>query len=202
MKQTLAILEAEIGKKIKALRNEKGITLEQLAKQTGFSKGYLSKVEKSKKAPPVSTLGNIARAFNVTISSLLGEESPRASLCLVRKGERPLIARDGTAFGYSYEAMAYNYPNKIMEPFILTLPLGRKKKTLYQHEGEEILFVIQGSMKFIHGTEEYVVNEGDCVYFDASIPHFGESIGRKEVKCFMVICNPTNNRERTSYGPS
>jgi len=200
MKQNSDILEAEIGKRIKSLRAAKGFTLENLAKRTGFTKGYLSKVEKSKKAPPVSTLGNIARVFNVTISSLIGEESPRTSFCLVRKGERPLIARDGTAFGYSYEAMAYGYPNKIMEPFILTLPLGRKKKTFYQHEGEEILFVIQGSMKFIHGTEEYIVNEGDCVYFDSSIPHFGESIGRKEVKCFMVICNPINGRERANRG--
>jgi transcriptional regulator with XRE-family HTH domain len=200
MKQIPIILEAEIGKRIKALRGEKGITLELLAKQTGFTKGYLSKVEKSKKAPPVSTLGNIARAFNVTISSLLGEEKPRTSLCLVRKGERLLIARDGIAFGYSYEAMAYSYPNKIMEPFILTLPLGRKRKTFFQHEGEEILFVIQGSMKFIHGSEEYIANEGDCVYFDSSIPHFGESIGRKEAKCFMVICNPTNGRERKTNG--
>jgi transcriptional regulator with XRE-family HTH domain len=200
MKHASVILEAEIGKRIKALRAEKRITLEQLAKQTGFSKGYLSKVEKSKKAPPVSTLGNIARVFGVTISSLLGEESPRTSLCLVRSGGRPLIARDGTTFGYSYEAMAYSYPNKMMEPFILTLPLSRKKKTFYQHEGEEILFVIQGSMKFIHGNEEYIVNEGDCLYFDSSIPHFGESIGRKEVKCFMVISNPTNGRERATYG--
>lgn len=200
MKQTSVILEAEIGKRIKSLRAEKRITLEQLAEQTGFTKGYLSKVEKSEKAPPVSTLGNIARAFGVTISSLLGEESPRNSLCLVRRGERPLIARDGTAFGYSYEAMAHSYPNKIMEPFILTLPLGRKKKSFYQHEGEEILFVIQGKMKFIHGNKEYIVNKGDCVYFDSSIPHFGESIGRKEVKCFMVICNPTNSRERATYG--
>jgi mannose-6-phosphate isomerase-like protein (cupin superfamily) len=55
-------------------------------------------------------------------------------------------------------------------------------------------------MKFIHGSEEYIVNEGDCVYFDSSIPHFGESIGRKEVKCFMVICNPTNGRERKTNG--
>jgi transcriptional regulator with XRE-family HTH domain len=200
MKLKPVIIEAEIGKRIKALRAAKSITLDQLARQSGFTKGYLSKVEKSAKAPPVSTLGNIARVLNVTISALLGEEGLRTSLCLVRKGERPLIARDGTAFGYSYEAMAYSYPNKTMEPFILTLPLGRKKKTFNQHEGEEILFVIQGSMKFIHGTQEYIVNEGDCIYFDSGIPHFGESIGRTEVKCFMVICNPTNGRGRASYG--
>ena len=196
MKQEQAIIEAEIGKRIKAFRTQKRITLEQLANQAGFTKGYLSKVEKSKKSPPVSTLGIIARALGVTISALLGEEAPRTSLCLVRKDERPLISRDGTAFGYSYEAMAYKYPNKIMEPFILTLPVKPKKRTLYQHEGEEILFVIQGTMKFLHGDEEYVVNEGDCIYFDSSLPHWGESVGPKEVKCFMVICNPTNGKER------
>jgi transcriptional regulator with XRE-family HTH domain len=196
MKQMEAIVEAEIGKRINAFRMQKRMTLDQLARQTGFTKGYLSKVEKSKKSPPVSTLWIIARALGVTISALLGEEAPRTALCLVRKNERPHISRDGTAFGYSYEAMAHQYPNKIMEPFLLTLPVKPKKRTVYQHEGEEMLFVIQGTMKFTHGTEEYIVNEGDCVYFDSSIPHFGESIGPEEVKCFMVICNPTNGKER------
>ena len=44
------------------------------------------------------------------------------------------------------------------------------------------------------------MNAGDCLYFDSSIPHFGESFGRKEAKCFMVIYNPTNGRERASHG--
>jgi len=196
MKQEQAIVEAEIGKRIKVFRTQKRITLEGLAQKTGFTKGYLSKVEKSKKSPPVSTLGILARALGVTISALLGEEAPRTSFCLVRKNERPLISRDGTAFGYAYEAMAYKYPNKTMEPFLLTLPVKPKRRTLYQHEGEEILFVIQGTMKFTHGDEEYLVNEGDCIYFDSSLPHWGESMGPKEVKCFMVIYNPTNGRER------
>jgi transcriptional regulator with XRE-family HTH domain len=98
MKQGPAIVEAEIGKRIRAFRTEKRITLDRLAKKTGFTKGYLSKVEKSTKSPPVSTLGILARALGITISALLGEEAPRTSFCLVRQDERPLIARDGTAF--------------------------------------------------------------------------------------------------------
>ncbi len=189
MQQSPMIIEAEIGKRIRRFRKERKITLDQLAERTGFSKGYLSKVEKSDKAPPVSTLGNIARALNVTISALLDEESQRRTFCLVRKDERPFVTRDGTAFDYAYEAMAYKYPNRLMEPFILTLPLKAKKRTIYQHEGEEILFVIQGTMKFLYDSEEYIVNEGDCLYFDSSLPHFGETMGPVEVKCFMVICN-------------
>ena len=196
MKRKSAIIESEIGKRIKAFRINKRITLEQLAGQTGFTKGYLSRIEKSEKSPPVSTLGIIARAFDITISTLLGEENHYTSLSIVKKKERPLIARDGSAFGYSYEAIAHKFPNKKMEPFILTLPVNLKKKSIFQHEGQEILFVLEGRMKFFHGNQEYIVEKGDCLYFDSSFPHFGESLGRKEVKCFMVIYTPAGG-ERT-----
>ena len=172
------------------MRTAKGTTLEQLARQTGFTKGYLSKVEKSEKAPPVSTLGTIARAFNTTISTLLCVRRAQRSAPLVRKNEAPLIARDGTAFGYAYEAMAYKYSNKVMEPFILTLPMNPKKRTIYQHEGEEILFVIQGRMKFIHGAETVIAETGDCVYFDSSIPHFGETIRHLKPNASWLSATP------------
>ena len=183
------IVESEIGTRIKAFRSNRGLTLEQLAERVGLTKGYLSKVEKSKKSPPVSTLGVISRALGVTISALLGEETTSVPLCLVKKGERTLISRSGNAFGYSYEALAYKFPNKKMEPFILTLPATPKKRTWYRHTGEEILFVFEGTMKFYHNNQEYIVERGDCVYFDSSFPHFGESMDNKSVKCFMVIYN-------------
>jgi transcriptional regulator with XRE-family HTH domain len=188
-KQRLAVFEAEIGKRIKAFRTDKGLTLEQLAGQTGFTKGYLSKVEKSEKSPPVSTLGIIARALGVTISAILGEENRSVPLCLVKKGTGPLILRDGTSVEYSFEAIAYHFPNKKMEPFILTLPVHHKKITTYRHEGEEFLYVLEGTMKFLHNDREYIVEKGDCVYFDAGLPHFGESLGNKKVRCLMVVYN-------------
>jgi transcriptional regulator with XRE-family HTH domain len=190
MRQKSLFVESEIGRRIKASRINKKFTLEQLANQTGFTKGYLSRIEKSEKSPPLSTLGTISRALGITISFLVGEEEQRASIGIVKKGERPLIARRGTAFEYSYEAVAHTFPNKKMEPFILTLPLKPKKKMIYQHEGEELLFVLEGMMKFLHGNREYLLEEGDCIYFDSSIPHLGESVGRKEAKCFMVIYTP------------
>ncbi|HOJ52081.1 MAG TPA: XRE family transcriptional regulator [Syntrophales bacterium] len=183
--------EAEIGRRIKKLRTEKGITLDELSSMTGFSKGYLSRVEKSEKAPPVSTLGRVARVLGTTISELLGENKlEKKSFSIVRKNERPLIARDGIAFGYSYEAVAYNFPDKAMEPFILTLPPKRKKRGLFQHEGEELLYVLEGTMRFYFGDSEFILEEGDCIYFDSNIPHYGESMGNRAVKCFMVIYSP------------
>jgi transcriptional regulator with XRE-family HTH domain len=190
MNQKLLFIESEIGRRIKTARINKKFTLEKLAEQTGFTKGYLSRIEKSEKSPPLSTLGIIARVLGITISFLVGEEEQQTSFGIVKKGERPLIARKGTSVEYSYETVAHTFPNKKMDPFILTLPLKPKKKNLSQHEGEEILFVLEGTMKFLHGHLEYLVEEGDCIYFDSSIPHFGESVGRKEAKCFMVIYTP------------
>jgi transcriptional regulator with XRE-family HTH domain len=183
------IIESEIGKRIKSFRTQKKLTLDQLAKQTGFTKGYLSKVEKSEKSPPVSTLGILARALDVTISTILGEGNLSIPFCHVKKDERILISRDGTAFGYSYEAIAYKYPNKKIEPFILTLPVNPRKKTIFRHEGEELLYVLEGTMKFLYNNQEYIVEKDGCIYFDSSLPHFGESAGRKSVKCLMVIYN-------------
>lgn len=187
MKQQPLINEADIGRRVKALRNAKRVTLEDLAQQTGFTKGYLSKVEKSEKSPPVSTLGILARALGVSISNLLGEDDQTTSICLVKKDERPKIIRTGTSVGYSYEAVAQNFKNKMMDPFILTLPVHAKKQIRYQHAGQEILFVLEGTMKFHHGKEIIIAEEGDCVYLDSGIPHFGESVGDKPVKCFTVI---------------
>jgi mannose-6-phosphate isomerase-like protein (cupin superfamily) len=119
----------------------------------------------------------------------VGEEEQKTSFGIVKKGERPLIVR-GNALDYSYEAVAHTFPNKKMEPFILTLPLKPKKKTIHQHEGEELLFVLEGTMKFLLGNREHILEEGDCIYFDSTFPHFGESVGRKEAKCFMVIYTP------------
>ncbi len=195
MKQKSSFIESEIGRRIKASRINKKITLEQLSNQTGFTKGYLSRIEKSEKSPPLSTLGIIARVLGITISFLVGEEEQKTSFGIVKKKERLLIVR-GNSLDYSYEAVAHTFPNKKMDPFILTLPLKPKKKTIHEHEGEELLFVLEGRMKFLHGKEEYILEEGDCIYFDSSLPHFGESVGRKEAKCLMAIYTPGQKNGR------
>jgi transcriptional regulator with XRE-family HTH domain len=181
------IEEAEVGKRIKEYRTTKKVTLQELAGKTGFTKGYLSKIENTKKAPPVSTLMVLSKALGISISDIFGETVDRNPACLVKKNERPVMVRDGTVFGYAYQMLVHKFYNKHMHPYLLTLPENVKENALFQHMGEEILFVLEGMMRFFHGEKEYLMEEGDCIYFDASIPHYGICQGRKEVKCLMVI---------------
>ncbi len=182
--------ETELGKRIQQYRIGKGLTLQELAEKTGFTKGYLSKIEKAKKGPPVSTLINLAKALDISMSEIFGEGEEVSTVCLIKKGERLFIARDGTVFGYAYQTLAHKFHHKHMEPYVLTLPLKPRENALFQHKGEEILFVLEGTMKFFHGEKEFIVEEGDCIYFDGSIPHYGICQGNREVKCLMVIYVP------------
>jgi mannose-6-phosphate isomerase-like protein (cupin superfamily) len=152
----------------------------------------LSKIENAEKAPPVSTLINLARAMDISISEIFGEPEKNSSspICLVKKGERRIIVRDGSVFGYAYQTLAQKFYNKKMEPYFLTLPLKPKENVLFQHKGEEMVFVLEGTFKFFYGEKEFILEEGDCIYFDSSIPHYPVCIGNKEVKCLMVIYTP------------
>jgi transcriptional regulator with XRE-family HTH domain len=184
------IQESELGKRIKEFRMKKGLTLKKLEEKTGFTKGYLSKVENTKKAPPVSTLVVLAKALEVSLSEIFGEKEEKSTISMVKRDERQVVARNGTIFSYSYQTLAHKFYKKHMEPYILTLPVKPKQVPLFQHDGEEILFVLEGTMKFFHGDQEFIAEEGDCLYFDASVPHHGICQGKKEVKCLMVIYTP------------
>jgi transcriptional regulator with XRE-family HTH domain len=179
--------EIKIAQKIKAFRVERNLTLDDLGKKTGFTKGYLSKLENSKKVPPIATLSRITKALNVEIADFFDREINHPRHSIVRKGERKSVIRDGTLFGYYYESIAYKKHQKTMEPFIITLIPHAKDHTIFEHGGEELMFVLEGKMSVFLGDKRYILEEGDCLYFDSSIPHRGECIGDKEAKTLVVI---------------
>ena len=182
--------QAEVNKRLKDFREQKKMTLTELAQKTGFSKGYLSKIENTTKAPPVSTLIKLSKVLNVSISEIFGEAQQRTPAYLIKRDERRIMASDGSVFGYAYETLAHKYFNKHMEPFVVTLSAKVKQNQVFQHEGEEMVFMLEGSMKVFHGDKEFFLEEGDCLYFDAKIPHHPVCHGKKEGKFLMVIYTP------------
>jgi mannose-6-phosphate isomerase-like protein (cupin superfamily) len=150
----------------------------------------LSKLENSKSAPSLSTLIKISKVLNVRLSHIFGESESETAVTLVKKNERQEMARNGSLYGYRYESLAPHFLNRRLDPYILIHPFNSGETPIFQHEGQEMLYVLEGIMKFHHGNKEMIVEEGDCVYFDASIPHHGNSIGSKELKCILVIYTP------------
>jgi transcriptional regulator with XRE-family HTH domain len=186
------INKEDIGHRIRQFRRVSGMTLNDLAKAAGISQGYLSKIENSKNAPPVSTLLMLIRVLDIKMSELFGEESRPRKFSHVKPDERQMVARNGSIFGYSYESIAQNYQDRRMDPYIMTIPadLDRDPDFHFKHRGEEMMFLLEGKMKFFHDEDEYILETGDCIYFDAGVPHNGFCIEGERAVVLMVIYTP------------
>ena len=187
--------EELIAKNIKALREQKNLTLQELADQTNLTKGYLSKIERSKKAPPYSTLNKIAMALGVDPAALLGvdlQNTRDIRISFTKKTERRVIERvstlaEGSLYEYGYAALAFDKPGKNMEPYIIEVAF--EEQAIFQHEGEEFFFVLEGTHEFTYDGKKCIMEEGDSVYFDAAVPHTGRSLGKKKAKLLAIMYN-------------
>jgi transcriptional regulator with XRE-family HTH domain len=186
--------EQDIGKRMRSVRLQRAMSLQELASRTNLSKSLLSKIENGKVSSPVSTLFTIAKALNTKVTYFFSALDENLPIILVRKNERRQFHRANARFGYTYEALGYKRKEKLMEPFILYLDEKTAKNVTFSHPGEEILFMLEGTWEFKHGDQKLILRKGDCIYFDASIPHSGKPIGKKPIKAFMVICSGENNR--------
>ncbi|HKO69159.1 MAG TPA: XRE family transcriptional regulator [Burkholderiaceae bacterium] len=179
-----------------ALRARKRVTLERLAEVTGFTKGYLSKIENSKKVPPIASLARIATALDADIAYFFQtrDGSARSSTSVVHRKDRQRVVRGGTAFGYDYVTLAHNRRNKRMEPFLFSFPRRIAGHVHFKHDGEEFLFILTGRVEFEVNGETYILEEGDSLYFDASLPHRGRALGAS-AKAIVVTYSPLRSRK-------
>jgi transcriptional regulator with XRE-family HTH domain len=173
---------------VRALRKLRGLTLNSLAQETGFTKGYLSRIELSQKIPPIGSLATIARALNVDLAYFFQDQTTplRRSWCVVRASEKRPVVRGGTAFGYDYASLAYNLEHQHMEPFLFRFPANLEKHVYFEHDGEEFIYILKGSVEFKIGDETLVLHAGDSLYFDARIPHKGRALD-SEAEALTVI---------------
>ncbi len=175
--------ELQLGRRLSELRAGRRFTLDRLAAETGFTKGYLSKIENSKVIPPIGTLVKIARVLDTDLADLFGTEAVSDqddAICIVRAAERQSVIRGGSSFGYDYVALADKRHHKRMEPFVMMFPSAAATDVRFEHDGEEFMFILSGKVEFsavIDGrTRTWVLSPGDSAYFDSSLPHRGRSL--------------------------
>jgi len=183
----LFMKDLKIGRQIRRMRREKGITLEKVGELTGFTKAYISLIESGKKLPPIGTLSKIAHVLDVDIGAFFNQKKTEDDVNVVRKEERKTVVRDGTASGYQYKTIAPMKRRKKMEPFVITHSPHLDKEIFVDHEGEELFYVLKGTINIFFGEKKYCLREGDSVYFDSSIPHRSEGVGDKPAEALVVI---------------
>ncbi|GAB4230358.1 MAG: XRE family transcriptional regulator [Deltaproteobacteria bacterium] len=183
--------EVPVGEHIRAFRERQGMTVQQFAERTGFSSALLTQVENRMTSPSLGMLVKIANAFGVTVSSFIGGREEK-EFSIVRREDRTTVSRVGLKEGgrspYTYESLGAGKAGRKMEPFLVRLqPLSEPPAARSVHEGEEFLYVLSGKVTVRLGNLSDILEEGDCVYYNSTIPHHVHSADEREALILAVI---------------
>ena len=172
-------LEMAIGREIRARRKQLGLTISELAAAVGLSAGMLSKIETGNISPSLTTLQALAKVLGVPLTALFRGFEERRSATFVKAGEGMNIERRGTRAGHQYTllgAIENNSSNIIVEPYLITLTTESDVFPTFQHEGLELLFMLEGEVVYRHADNLYRMQPGDSLFFDADAPHGPEEL--------------------------
>lgn len=181
----------KVGQRIKDLRIAKGLSIEDVAKKSGIPEATIASIEHHLISPPLGNIVSLAKVFEVSVGDFFGEKGD-AAYCIVRSGDRKAVSRfnssDDKASGYSYESLGQQKKKKQMEPFLVTLTPQKVRQTeANQHIGEEFIFVLEGTVevKLLDHTD--ILNPGDSIYYDSTVPHIVGCHGDQPATILAVI---------------
>lgn len=181
----------ELPFRLRALRRQQRLSLDQLAQRTSLTKSYLSKLERGISEPSISTVLKLAQAYGIGVPELIGagKDGNGDSVSVVRSTERQPLRKRSEEMGYRYEAMAGDRLVKAMDPFIVHPPrVSDTTPSSFPHAGEEFMFVLKGSVSLTVGEREYRLAAGDSAYFDSELPHKLITVGRGKAEVLVVAC--------------
>lgn len=188
------VLELRLGEKIRKLRQERRLTLQELSEVSGLSKPLLSQIENDQVIPPLATLLKIAKGLRVGIHYFFEEEGARQKFVLVRGEEGPMSSRrpkSDLTQGYLYRPLAPGVRHKEIEPFLVEFQNAEWDDSYYyRHPGEEFIYLVEGELEFHYAGETMILKPGDSVYYDSSELHGYVSVGERKARAVAVLHSP------------
>jgi transcriptional regulator with XRE-family HTH domain len=164
---------------LRAVRRQRGLTLERLAEQTGLTKSYLSKIERGQSTPSIAVALKVARALDVDVGRLFSDEAAEEKITLDR-------AEDRGGDGQRYRALASALLGKSMSPFVVRPTDNLADDPHPEHAGQEFVFVHAGTVELDYGDQTITLGTGDSAYFDASVSHKFRAVGAERAEVVVV----------------
>jgi transcriptional regulator with XRE-family HTH domain len=161
------------GQRIRKIREEKGLALEELSRLTGFDVQFLSSLEKNEAQPQLGTVIKLSKALDSAFGRLVSGIGDKL-YSVTRKNERRTVSRSTSKTGqkqvYTYKSLAPEVKGRHMEALIVQLEVDPEKE-ISVHEGEEFIFVLDGIVVLEIGDERFELEPGDSVYYLSTTPH-------------------------------
>lgn len=178
-----------IAERIKGLRDIYGKSQQKMAEELGIPLEKYERYESGSEDIPVGILYQVAHKFNLELSALLIGEEPRLhTYSLTRKDRGISVERRKD---YKYQNLAYNFIHKKAEPFLVTVEPeiegNNGEPNFNSHPGQEFDYVLEGTLQITLGNHEIILNEGDSLFYDSSVPHRMKALNNKTAKFLAII---------------
>ena len=184
-------LERHIGNVIRDLRLQQRLTIADVASQAHISRGMLSKIENGQTSPSLATLHELSKALQVPVTSFFRGFEEERSATFVQAGQGLPIERRGTRAGHQYQLLGHGFSRGLaVEPYLVTLTENSDVFPIFQHDGVEFLYILQGEVGYRHGDKLYHMKPGDSLYFDSDAPHGPEELRKLPIRFLSVIAFP------------
>ncbi|MDP9927903.1 helix-turn-helix domain-containing protein [Variovorax paradoxus] len=187
--ETIRTVARRLGERLRDARRSKAITLEVLSAKTDLSAGFLSRLERGETSASISNLIVISESLGIALRDFFedAQERPRPDYVLTRAKDRSCEA-PLSAGGYTYGLTSGDLEGEQVSAFELVYPAGETMHPeVLTHRGEEVLYLLEGTMEFRIGSDTMVLEPGDCVHFACDQPHTGENIGHGEARLLMIV---------------
>jgi transcriptional regulator with XRE-family HTH domain len=177
----------KIGKKIKKYRKLRDIMISELAEKANLSVGMISQIERDKIGLSVTSLWKIAKALGISIGDFFEEDKPGDNY-IVRKDNRKTIKLTNSTATYELLTPDLSWNIEFLKITIMPGESSDNKKI--SHKGEETGYIIKGKLLITWGNQEFILNKGDSIRLDSTLPHRYINIG--DEKSVVVLRNPPN----------
>lgn len=180
---------AQVGSSARRLRMAQGLTLAEVSLSAGISQGMLSRLETGDVSPSLETLAALSAALGSNVAALFRDGVPATSDAqLVRRGEGLEVVRRGTRRGHTYHLLASDRgPRRVFEPFLVTLTSKSEIFPEFDHPGTEFIHILEGSLRYRHGAESYLLRPGDSLTFRGDVPHGPDKLLKLPVRMLSII---------------
>ncbi|MEW6666814.1 MAG: XRE family transcriptional regulator [Thermodesulfobacteriota bacterium] len=180
----------DVGQRVKKVREARGLTLQDVSKRTDIDVSSLSRIEDGSLAPPLGMIIRLAKALEMRMGYFISGDEERA-YTVVRRKDRKVVSRydskKGKYYGYEFESLAPYKKDRHMEPFLVTLEPAKTEHERSTHDGQEFIYVLAGRMEVRLGDERHVLEPGDSIYYDSTVPHLVKCHGEEQTKILAVL---------------
>lgn len=177
---------ASFGPRMKALRRLKQMTVEELGDAIGVNKAHISRLERGLKTPSIAVMAKLASALGTTIGHLVGETLDRADIKVTRQNDlAPRYLADEPA-QHQFAPLLHGHSVSSFEAFVV-YPGTDGDTVRAQHEGQEMLYVLAGTIDVVFADRTERLRAGDCIHFPGYLSHSLSRVGRAQARALLVL---------------